>query len=187
MLGVVCHAGRWGQHSANNATIVSESSFHHPASSMSVISIIRFTRSQTARGSVCRSSLPCTPIAPALPVLFSSPQPNDTRLATRPRFGQLDRAALETARSTSALIVRDVRRMGHLKEPSYPVIRPASPAPPTQDFARQQVSKQQRSKFQSTSIFSAPSNTMAPPAVNQTNLHPSGLKYVLRSHASLHG
>lgn len=153
---------------------------------MSVTSIARFTRSSNARGSVCRSFHPCTPIAPALSVLFSCPQPNDTRLATRRRSGQLRGGTLEAARSTSALIVRDVRRMGHLKETSDPVFRTTSPTRLTQDFARQQVSKQQRSNFHSTSISTAFSGTMAPPAVNQTNLHPSGLKYVLLLHMHLH-
>lgn len=146
---------------------------------MSVLSIARLllTRSHKARGSVCRSSFPSPPAAPALSALFSYPLPNDTRLATRRRLGQLHRGTLETARSTSVVIVRDVTSMAHLKERPDPVIWSASPAPLAQDFARQQVSKQQRSNFHSTSISSALPSTM--PAVNQTNLHPGGLKYVL--------
>jgi phosphoenolpyruvate carboxykinase (ATP) len=67
--------------------------------------------------------------------------------------------------------------MPAIKETADPVIRIATPAPLAQDFARQQVSKQQRSNFHSTSISPLLAN-MAPPAVNKTNLHPSGLKYV---------
>ena len=140
---------------------------------MSAIAIVRYTRSHKARGSVCRSFLPCTPTVPALSALFSSSLPSDTPATTRRRFGQLHRSTLDTARSTSTESARDVVRMAPIKEASDPIIRTASPAPLAQDFARQQVSKQQRSNFHSTSL-----NKMAPPAVNQTNLHPSGLKYV---------
>jgi phosphoenolpyruvate carboxykinase (ATP) len=65
-----------------------------------------------------------------------------------------------------------------IKEASDPVIRTASPV--AQDFARQQVSKQQRSNFHSTSLSPLLANTMVSQAsaVNKTNLHPGGLQYV---------
>jgi hypothetical protein len=151
---------------------------------MGVIAIVRISSSHKAGRGVCRSYLPCTPIAPACSALFSSPGPNYTPATRTRRFTQSHCYALETARSTSALKLRDVVTMPSIKETLDPVIRPASPAPLAQDlaqdFARQQVSKQQRSNFHSTSI-SPLFATMAPPAVNKTNLHPSGLKYVLPS------
>jgi phosphoenolpyruvate carboxykinase (ATP) len=145
---------------------------------MCVISIAHYIRSHKAGRSVCRAFLPCTPFVPALSALFSSPGPNDTPATTKRPSIQSRRYALETARSTSALKLRDVVRMASIKDASDPVIRTASPAPLAQDFARQQVSKQQRSNFHSTSISPLLAN-MAPPAVNKTNLHPSGLKYVI--------
>jgi phosphoenolpyruvate carboxykinase (ATP) len=144
--------------------------------SMGVISIV----SHKARRGVCRLGVPCAPIAPALSALFSSPVPSDTPASTTPLFTQSYASALETARSTSALKLRTVVTMPAIKEASDPVIRTASPAPLAQDFARQQVSKQQRSNFHSSSI-SPLLATMAPPAVNKTNLHPGGLKYVSSS------
>jgi phosphoenolpyruvate carboxykinase (ATP) len=62
-----------------------------------------------------------------------------------------------------------------IKAASDPVIRTASPAPLAQDFARQQVSKQQRSNFHSSSISPLISITMVSQSVNKTNLHPSGV------------
>ena len=49
--------------------------------------------------------------------------------------------------------------------------RTASPGPLTSDFARQQVLKQQKNNFHSSSL-----KTMS---VNQTNLHPHGVQYVI--------
>jgi phosphoenolpyruvate carboxykinase (ATP) len=144
---------------------------------MGVIAIVRISSSHKAGRGVCRSFLPCTPNAPACSALFSSPGPNYTPATRTRRFTQSHYYALETARSTSALQLGDVVTMPSIKETSDPVIRTASPAPLAQDFARQQVSKQQRSNFHSSSI-SPLLATMAPPAVNKTNLHPSGLKYV---------
>lgn len=140
------------------------------------IAVARYTRSHQPRGFVCRALLPCTPTVPASSALFSSSLPNITRATTRPRSGQLHGSTLDTAWSTSAGFAKDVVRMAPIKEAQDPIIRTASPAPLAQDFARQQVSRQQRSNFHSTSIPSF--SNMAPPAVNQTNLHPSGLKYV---------
>jgi phosphoenolpyruvate carboxykinase (ATP) len=161
----------------NNDTIVSEDKVSiSRLRRLNIILIARFTPSHKVSRSVCRASLPCAPIVPASSALFSYPLPNFTRATTARRLGQLHRCALSTARPTSAHFVRDVVRMAPIKEASDPVIRTASPAPLAQDFARQQVSKQQRSNFHSTSIASALSNTMVPPAVNQTNLHPGGLK-----------
>jgi phosphoenolpyruvate carboxykinase (ATP) len=145
---------------------------------MGIIAIAQFPRSfKVGSGLLCRSGLPCTPIVPGHSALFSSPGPNYTPATTTRRYTQLYRYTLETARSTSALKLSDVVRMSAIKETAGPVIRTASPAPLAQDFARQQVSKQQRSNFHSSSISPLLAN-MAPPAVNKTNLHPSGLKYV---------
>jgi phosphoenolpyruvate carboxykinase (ATP) len=44
-----------------------------------------------------------------------------------------------------------------------------------QDFARQQVSKQQRSNFHSSSISPVLNFNMVSQTVNKTNLHPSGV------------
>jgi phosphoenolpyruvate carboxykinase (ATP) len=65
-----------------------------------------------------------------------------------------------------------------IKDASDPVIRTTSSAPLAQDFARKQVSKQQRSNFHSTSLSPLLANTMVSLAVNKTNLHPGGLQYV---------
>jgi len=49
-------------------------------------------------------------------------------------------------------------------------VRPYSPAPPLeQDFIRQQIAKQQKGNFHSTSLKMVSS-------VNKTNLHPSGVQ-----------
>jgi phosphoenolpyruvate carboxykinase (ATP) len=62
-----------------------------------------------------------------------------------------------------------------IKAAEDPVIPTATPAPLAQDFARQQVSKQQRSNFHSSSISPLIANTMVSQTVNKTNLHPSGV------------
>jgi hypothetical protein len=63
-----------------------------------------------------------------------------------------------------------------LKGQQDPVIRTSSPAPLAQDFARQQVSKQQRSNFHSSSISSSVSRIMVSQSVNKTGLHPAGVQ-----------
>lgn len=139
------------------------------------IATARFTSSLKAGRGVCRSFLPCTPIAPACSALFSSAVPNYTPATTKRRSTQSRRCKLETARSTSALKLSDVVTMPAIKEASDPVYRTASPSPLAQDFVRLQVSKQQRNNFHSSSISTLHA-TMVPPAVNKTNLHPGGLK-----------
>jgi hypothetical protein len=57
-----------------------------------------------------------------------------------------------------------------------PLIRTSSPAPLAQDFARQQVSKQQRSNYHSSSISSQVTRTMVSHSVNKTGLHPAGVQ-----------
>ena len=74
---------------------------------------------------------------------------------------------------------RNVVTMAAIKGSADPSIRPASPAPLAQDFARQTVQKQQRSNFHSTSISSGTFNTMVSQSVNKTALHPTGVQYVL--------
>jgi hypothetical protein len=61
------------------------------------------------------------------------------------------------------------------KETQCPPVRPYSPAPLAEDFARQQVSKQQRSNFHSSSLRRFNSN-MVSNSVNKTALHPSGVE-----------
>jgi hypothetical protein len=73
---------------------------------------------------------------------------------------------------------RNVVTMAAIKASADPSIRPASPAPLAQDFARQTVQKQQRSNFHSTSISSGISHTMVSQSVNKTALHPTGVQYV---------
>lgn len=65
--------------------------------------------------------------------------------------------------------------MGYKGQPD-PVIRTASPAPLAQDFARQQLSKQQRSNYHSSSLSSSIPSTMVSQSVNKTNLHPTGVQ-----------
>jgi hypothetical protein len=143
---------------------------------MGAISIARYE----ARQRVCRLRVPGAPFAPGFSALFSSPGPNDTRASSTRASTQSHAAALEAARSTSALKLRTVVTMPAIKEAEGPVVRTASSLPLAQDFVRHQVSKQQRSYLHSSSISSL-SATMAPPAVNKTNLHPDGLKYVTSS------
>ena len=62
-----------------------------------------------------------------------------------------------------------------------PVIRTSSPGPLAADFARQQVIKQQKSNFHSSSLKRTLSNqtpSMVSNTVNRTALHPHGLQYV---------
>ena len=54
-----------------------------------------------------------------------------------------------------------------------PPIRPSSPGLLSADFARQQISKQQRNNYHSSSL-----RTMVSNSVNKTALHPSGVQYV---------
>lgn len=65
-------------------------------------------------------------------------------------------------------------------------IRVASPAPLAEDFARQQVAKQQRSNFHSTSLTRSLSS-MVTNNVNKTALHPTGVQYVASTCASADG
>ena len=53
------------------------------------------------------------------------------------------------------------------KSELFPDVRTASPGPLANDFARQQVTKQQRNNYHSSSL-----KTMN---VNQTSLHPHGV------------
>jgi hypothetical protein len=68
-----------------------------------------------------------------------------------------------------------VVRMVYKAQPD-PVIRTSSPAPLAQDFARQQVSKQQRSNYHSSSLSSSVPRIMVSQSVNKTGLHPAGVQ-----------
>jgi len=65
--------------------------------------------------------------------------------------------------------------MGYKDQPD-PVIQTQSTAPLAQDFARQQLSKQQRSNYHSSSLSSSLPHTMVSQNVNKTGLHPAGVQ-----------
>lgn len=143
------------------------------------------TRHYTIVGrSVCRSSFRAHPLPPQRRFrnIFVSSGPNGSRTTNSRAFTQSARKALESARSTSTLkesvVTMEAARRG-IKESSHPPsVTAASPLLPlAQDFARQQVSKQQHNNFHSSSI-SPILNTMVSQVVNKTNLHPGGLQYV---------
>lgn len=67
--------------------------------------------------------------------------------------------------------------MAGTKGDGPPLYRTSSPAPLVEDFARQQVSKQQRSNFNSSSLTHSLS-AMNVSSVNKTALHPGGVQYV---------
>lgn len=114
---------------------------------------------------------------------------NRNRLLVRHRASIHRQSALFTspqlvglAATTSLALPHRIVRMDSTKAlQSPPIIRTASPAPLAQDFARQQVSKQQRSNFHSSSISADIYNKMVSQSVNKTNLHPTGVQYVQSS------
>jgi len=61
-----------------------------------------------------------------------------------------------------------------------PILRTSSPGPLAEDFARQQVAKQQKNNFHSSSLKRtiSSSNIMLNNNVNKTALHPTGVQYV---------
>lgn len=59
----------------------------------------------------------------------------------------------------------------------HPVLYSATPSALAQDFARHQVSKQQRLHYHSSSLSSSFPNTMVSQSVNKTGLHPAGVQY----------
>lgn len=66
------------------------------------------------------------------------------------------------------------------KRPAQPV-RTFTPGPPSQsgvDYVKENVSKQQRSNFHSSSLTAKSEITMAAARVNKTALHPGGVEYV---------
>jgi phosphoenolpyruvate carboxykinase (ATP) len=56
-----------------------------------------------------------------------------------------------------------------------PPFRSTSPGPLAEDFTRQQIAKQQRGNFHSSSLTSSVT-TMVSNSVNKTALHPAGLQ-----------
>lgn len=62
------------------------------------------------------------------------------------------------------------------KAPPEPLIPTSSPSSLAQDFARHQVSKQQRSNYHSSSPSSTLPSTMVSRTVNKTGLHPAGVQ-----------
>jgi hypothetical protein len=136
---------------------------------MVLVSIARYSSHKAA---TCRPCVPSTPRRSAFRVVFV--------LTTKNPTGQSIHCFRQASTRFTTLRVRNDVKMAlarGIKEASDPVIRTASPA---QDFARQRVSKQQRSNFHSTSLSPLSANTMVSQssAVNKTNLHPGGLQYV---------
>lgn len=133
-------------------------------------------------GYTCRALFPKSPSSRAqLRVIFVPREPTGTPTTQTRTITQSAPVALACPRpSIARLSADDVVRMASngIKATEDPVIRTASPAPLAQDFARQQVSKQQRSNFHSSSISPLISNTMVSQSVNKTNLHPSGVACV---------
>jgi hypothetical protein len=128
----------------------------------------------------CRASLPKSPSPLAQSrVVFVPWEPNCIPTTQTRTTTQSAPYALATPRpSIASLSANDAVRMAAqrgIKGTSDPVIRTASPAPLAQDFARQQVSRQQRSNFHSTSLNPILANNMVTNTVNKTNLHPSGV------------
>jgi hypothetical protein len=110
--------------------------------------------------------LPCAPLSGtdrAINSSYSHPQSNQTPAAPA--------LVSRLKQSKSGVVVN----MAY-KEVQDPVIRPSSPAPLAQDFARQQVSKQQRSNYHSSSLASSIPRTMVSQSVNKTGLHPAGVQ-----------
>jgi phosphoenolpyruvate carboxykinase (ATP) len=141
---------------------------------------LRIRSHKAQRCYTCRAIVPNTPNPLAQSrVIFVHWEPNiipttQTRATTQSAPYPL--AILRP--SIASLSTNDVVRMASqrgIKETSDPIIRTASPAPLAQDFARQQVSRQQRSNFHSTSLNPILTNNMVTNTVNKTNLHPSGV------------
>lgn len=146
---------------------------------MRVVGLSFASHKAGCRGYTCRALLPKSPSPRAqLRVIFVPREPTGTPTTQTRAITQSATVALACPRPSSAsLSADDVVRMASsgIKAASDPVVRTASPAPLAQDFARQQVSKQQRSNFHSSSISPLISYTMVSQSVNKTNLHPSGV------------
>ncbi|OCK73303.1 phosphoenolpyruvate carboxykinase [Lepidopterella palustris CBS 459.81] len=71
---------------------------------------------------------------------------------------------------------KNVDMAGAIKGTQTPPIRTQSPAPLAQDFVRQQVAKQQRTNFHSTSLKTVVPSIMVANSVNKTALHPGGVQ-----------
>lgn len=131
----------------------------------------------------CRALLPKTPSPrrPQLRVIFVAREPTGTpSTQTRTLTQSHVRALVACPRpsiarlSTNSVVRMDCRG---IKGRQNPVPEQTATTAPllAQDFVRQQVSKQQRSNFHSTSITPVLQHTMVSQSVNKTNLHPSGV------------
>jgi len=78
---------------------------------------------------------------------------------------------LQGAHSSS----EDVDMLGGIKTSDAPPLRSQSPGPLAEDFTRQQIFKQSRGNFHSSSLTSS-ILTMVSNTVNKTALHPSGIQ-----------
>jgi len=127
----------------------------------------------------CRALLPNAPSSRAqLRVIFVPRVPTGTPITQTFTLVQsaphtLARSRPSIRRLTANQILRMVSR--GIKGAANPVVGSTSSTSLAQDFVRQQVSKQQRSNFHSTSISPLLHNKMVTQTVNKTNLHPSGV------------
>jgi phosphoenolpyruvate carboxykinase (ATP) len=136
--------------------------------------------SQTARAScTCRAPFPSLASPRAqLRVIFVPRELPNTPSIQAPHLAQSAAPALAYPRSSIArLSSNSVVRMPSrsIKRAHDPLLSTATSSPLAQDFARQQVSKQQHSNFHSSSISSIINFNMVSQSVNKTNLHPSGV------------
>jgi phosphoenolpyruvate carboxykinase (ATP) len=137
---------------------------------------LRILSHKAERRYTCRALLPTLPSPRAQSRVIFVPCSNSTQ--TRTTTQSAPYTLVFPRSSIASLSANDVVGMASksgIKGTSDPVIRTASPAPLAQDFARQQVSKQQRSNFHSTSISPLLASNMVTNTVNKTNLHPSGV------------
>lgn len=120
----------------------------------------------------CLVLLTCPTIAPAF--RYFPPTPTNLANHTRPQSNQ---------NHPPTRLVPGLKHWNwpyvvtmEYKDHPEPLIRTSSPAPLAHDFARQQVSKQQRSNYHSSSISSRVTSTMVSQSVNKTGLHPAGVQ-----------
>lgn len=145
--------------------------------------------SHTARACcTCRASFPDPPCPRALlRVIFVPREPTVTPSSQARALIQSAARALARPRpSIARLSIQSVVRMDSrgIKRPQNPLLSSATHSTLAQDFARQQVSKQQHSNFHSSSISPILNFNMVSQSVNKTNLHPSGVVCVSLSSPS---
>jgi hypothetical protein len=145
--------------------------------------VLSATKTPTSTSTSCRSCVQHIKdnLARALPPCDSqavSPGPlSSGRTPGKNRFGYRYTRASWTLGQRLVQVPRvDVAAMASIKGFDPLIVRAASPAPLAQDFARQQVSKQQRSNFHSSSLKNISPLSKKMPSVNKTSLHPTGVQ-----------